>query len=1175
MFNLKHISDITKTSQLDSLSKSPAAAEPSCEDSLSKSPAAAEPSCEDSLSKSPAAAEPSCEDSLSKSTAAAEPSCEDSLSKSPAAAEPSCEDSLSKSPAAAEPSCEDSLSKSTAAAEPSCEDSLSKSPAAAEPSCEDSLSKSPAAAEPSCEDSLSKSPAAAEPSCEDSLSESPAAAEPSCEDSLSKSPAAAEPSCEDSLSESPAAAEPSCEDSLSKSPAAAEPSCEDSLSKSPATKPSCGDEVNIVHGGLNIGCGKVLSVDSKTNMVKVLVNHTYPLHLKNQPDLIETGMTITWHQKFLDIKKNKLIWSSQKRVKKSRNKRILKRGENIEHKRMKAIQEETRISQQLQDISEATPSAVQDISEATPSAVQDISEATPSAVQDISEATPSAVQDISEATPSAVQDISEATPSAVQDISEATPSAVQDISEATPSAVQDISEATPSAVQDISEATPSAVQDISEATPSAVQDISEATPSAVQDISEATPSAVQDISEATPSAVQDISEATPSVEIVADGQGCQVTVASSALPTLYHCYQNTVLIGKVRCHPGRTTCHGHVVNENEVVIEVVESYNNAADDIEFDKGSFLKWHRISLEKIQVKASEKKKKGRGLKRGKETSKWDKNSNKRKREHGQEYITAKTGKVNPAKKLEINDCSKKKCKDKCSLVSEEERQENFEKFWGAGKQEQDRLLMLNARLIEKQRVSDSTKASKRNNTIIYSINGKSVCQTTFLYTFSITNNRINRLLKGQGKKQGSGNYQRKKTSITSEVIGATETVVNRLPKYNIHYSDTSKEADNVLYLAPDITIRTIFDLVVKEIGEDAAIRLPKYGTFVPYFKRAFPHVKIKALSTDKCNYCDDLTKSDEEKKQHNKDQKEALEQHKVDQLLDYTYTFDMQSTMPLPKIENNLVFYKRQLWLYNEGIHHHTSNEAAMFLWLESEAGKGSHEICSVLHQHMMLPETVKVIEKYGRLIYWCDSTVAQNRNSIVAWFLAWAVRNVPSLKSVTVKFFVTGHSYNAGDRDFGLIKKKLANIETIYTVDQYIRVIESARRKPSPFKVVRMTGGTFKDFTHAELCPGISFVPVSKITGKVSEDAAEEKIQWFNIRSIEATEDNVGYKIRYGFMEEHQERVVTFQKKIVTTRSQQHVQQRAGEPKPMYETGNAMKLMSYHFIPCMLTYFIFY
>ena len=108
-----------------------------------------------------------------------------------------------------------------------------------------------------------------------------------------------------------------------------------------------------------------------------------------------------------------------------------------------------------------------------------------------------------------------------------------------------------------------------------------------------------------------------------------------------------------------------------------------------------------------------------------------------------------------------------------------------------------------------------------------------------------------------------------------------------------------------------------------------------------------------------------------------------------------------------------------------------------------------------------------------------------------------------------------------------------------------------------FDVVRMTGGTFKDFTHAELCPGISFVPVSKITGKVSEDAAEEKIQWFSIRSIEATEDNVGYKIRYGFMEEHQEKVVTFQKNIVTTRSQQHVQQRAGEPKPMYETGNAM------------------
>ena len=65
--------------------------------------------------------------------------------------------------------------------------------------------------------------------------------------------------------------------------------------------------------------------------------------------------------------------------------------------------------------------------------------------------------------------------------------------------------------------------------------------------------------------------------------------------------------------------------------------------------------------------------------------------------------------------------------------------------------------------------------------------------------------------------------------------------------------------------------------------------------------------------------------------------------------------------------------------------------------ESEARKGRNEVCSVLYQHiMLLPETQEKIQKYGKLIYWCDSTV-KNRNSILAWFLSWAVEKIAGLK----------------------------------------------------------------------------------------------------------------------------------------------------------------------------------
>ena len=103
-----------------------------------------------------------------------------------------------------------------------------------------------------------------------------------------------------------------------------------------------------------------------------------------------------------------------------------------------------------------------------------------------------------------------------------------------------------------------------------------------------------------------------------------------------------------------------------------------------------------------------------------------------------------------------------------------------------------------------------------------------------------------------------------------------MVEQMPKFNIHYSDTSKEAENVVYLAPTTTIQGVFEEVGRKldilIEEDE--RKPNYGTFSMYIKKAFPNVKKKALSTDKCNVCDDVTMTIEEKELHVRQQKDAM-------------------------------------------------------------------------------------------------------------------------------------------------------------------------------------------------------------------------------------------------------------------------------------------------------------
>ena len=172
-----------------------------------------------------------------------------------------------------------------------------------------------------------------------------------------------------------------------------------------------------------------------------------------------------------------------------------------------------------------------------------------------------------------------------------------------------------------------------------------------------------------------------------------------------------------------------------------------------------------------------------------------------------------------------------------------------------------------------------------------------------------------------------------------------------------------------------------------------------------------------------------------------------------------------------------------------------------------------------------------------------------------------MKNVPSLKSVIVKYFVTGHSYNAGDRDFGLIKKKLAKVETVFTVKHYAKLIESARKKPSPFKVMRMSRSMFHDYSQCEISPGVNFVPLNRIVGKAPGDETTEKIKWFHIRSIEATYDLVGYKVRYRFKAEDIEKVVSLARNVFTRRQndQQDSCTAPFLPKPMYPTGNTISI----------------
>ena len=120
------------------------------------------------------------------------------------------------------------------------------------------------------------------------------------------------------------------------------------------------------------------------------------------------------------------------------------------------------------------------------------------------------------------------------------------------------------------------------------------------------------------------------------------------------------------------------------------------------------------------------------------------------------------------------------------------------------------------------------------------------------------------------------------------------------------------------------------------------------------------------TDTCKTCDSLkvqieAEEDEAKLAQLKGKKElhlcmaerTYQQLKEDSALAksnsdvLTITLDLQQSLPTPVLSTNVVFYKRQLWTYNLGIHNCGAETGHMHVWHEGVASRGSQEIASCI------------------------------------------------------------------------------------------------------------------------------------------------------------------------------------------------------------------------------------
>ena len=331
------------------------------------------------------------------------------------------------------------------------------------------------------------------------------------------------------------------------------------------------------------------------------------------------------------------------------------------------------------------------------------------------------------------------------------------------------------------------------------------------------------------------------------------------------------------------------------------------------------------------------------------------------------------------------------------------------------------------------------------------------------------------------------------------------INKFPRYVSHYRRNA--TPNRRYITAVSSLQELYRHYTSECGDSG--KTPVSLSLYRYIFNTEFSISFRVPLHDTCKFCDKSIVANKESTEYKLHLAKAeaakstfksdKEQAKCDDA-PAVFTFDLQQALPTPMISTSVVFYLRQLWTFNLGIHLCDTDEAVMCVWPEHFASRGADEISSCL---------LKALPYLGNkkhLIFWTDSCSGQNKN--FKMFAFWQTLVKSGLYDrIDHKFFVPGHSYMDSDRDFGLIEKKKKQRKYVYTHDDWAELIATTRVN-KPFKVIKMSVMDFKSFDLIEKA-------YSKL--KVTEDGTQLKVR--NVSCVTSTKEHPDkLRVKYHYSE---------------------------------------------------------
>ena len=468
------------------------------------------------------------------------------------------------------------------------------------------------------------------------------------------------------------------------------------------------------------------------------------------------------------------------------------------------------------------------------------------------------------------------------------------------------------------------------------------------------------------------------------------------------------------------------------------NYQSSCDTLQ----AYIDVHSVGSSEWSDNTSEK-----ARKKAVRTHLWKRHVSKKALQFGQEYVSSRGEKI-PAKTpcLEKSLCN---CRIKCSdKFSSDQRANIFTTFYEMDENAKNVYIFHRMKPIKPQCLMLAAQRHKRLSfpyIVMVDANEQRVCRHAFTSLHRISSSKLEHI--GRQLADGCsaphpchrGKHSNRPSRLSSEQVEHVKEHINMFPADESHYSHSVNTRRK--HLSPLLNITIVYKLYKSWCHERKfrAVSQQSHRTvFNSHFNLNFGHPK-----SDTCNICD--AGDDDEHRKRAADAFSAMKQDCIaaKQTDDVHFiTFDMQKTLPLPKLSTNITFYLRQLWLYNVGIHHisKNSNQAYFNIWTENESGHGSQEVASAI---MAFLDNANI--NGGKLTAWSDSCAGQNKNWNMICFWQYLIAS-GRIEVVDHKFPESGHSFLDSDRNFAKVEQRVRLHKDIYSVDDYHTIMARHSRR---------------------------------------------------------------------------------------------------------------------------------